>query len=91
MTAGLSWTKRDKARAKQVVKQLADKLGGWQAMADALNMPGDSSRATVQSWHRRGRVSMHYAAKIRDLARKHDISCELAELSPQAKHLETLQ
>lgn len=91
MAAGLNWTRRDKMRAKAILKALADKAGGWQGIADALGMDVDSSRATVHSWHRRSRVSLQYAANVRDLARKHEISCELSELSPQAKHLENVK
>lgn len=90
MAAVVKWSRRDKLRCQTLVKQLADKLGGWQALADELGMEGDSSRATAQSWHRRGRISIAYAAQVRDLARKHEIECALSDLSPQAKHVEKL-
>ena len=55
-----------------------------------LPCSSDSSRATVQAWHRRGRVSLAYLQPVVDAARKADIQCSPAELSPQAKHLEKL-
>lgn len=90
MKTPVNWTRRDKRRCQDLVKQVADKVGGWQALADAVGADGESNRATAQSWHRRGRISIAYAAQVRDLARKHDIECSLSDLSPQAKQLERL-
>lgn len=90
MAEKLKWSRRDKLRCQDLVKQVADKVGGWQAMADALGVDGESNRATAQAWHRRGRISLVYASLVRDLARKHGITCSLSDLSPEAKHVERL-
>lgn len=90
MAAGLSWSRRDKKRAQHLVKQLAEKFGGWQGLADELGMESESSRAVVHAWHSRGRVPLVWAAPVRDLARGNGIDCTLSELSPQAKHLENM-
>lgn len=88
--AALKWSRRDKRRAQEILKQLADHYGGWQSLADELGMSADGSRGTVQAWHRRGRVSLAQIQSVRELAHRAGISCTLAELSPQAKHLEKL-
>lgn len=87
----IRWTRKDRLRAKQLLKDLAEKVNGWQGIADALGMVADGSRGTVQQWHKRGRVSLAYAAAVRDLAKTHGIECSLAELNPQAKLVETAQ
>lgn len=89
--AGIKWSRGDKAKAKALLKSIADKVGGWQALADELGMTSDGSRGTVQAWHRRGRVSLEYVAAVRNLASKHNLECALGALNPQAKHLETVQ
>ena len=90
MAAEIKWSRRDKKRAQEVLKQLSEHHGGWQGLADALGMQADSSRATVQAWHRRGRVPVPQLQPILNLARAADVKCTLAELSPQARHLEML-
>lgn len=90
MASELKWSRRDKKRAQEVLKQLSDHHGGWQALADALGMQAESSRATVQAWHRRGRVPVTQLQQVLALAAAADITCTAAELSPQARHLEKL-
>lgn len=46
MALGIKWSRKDRARAKQLIKAIADKAGGWQSLADKLGMEADSSRAT---------------------------------------------
>lgn len=91
MALGIKWSRKDRASAQKLIKAIADKAGGWQSLADKLGMEADSSRATVQAWHRRGRVSLEYAAPVRNIARELEIPCELGELNPQAKHVEAVQ
>ena len=88
MAATTTWTRRDKSRAQQILRRIAKHYGGWQAIADQLGMSADSSRATVESWHRRGRVSLPYAVAVRKLGEAAGIDCSARELSPQARHLE---
>ena len=90
MASELKWSRRDKKRAQEVLKQLAERLGGWQALADSLGMQADSSRATVQAWHRRGRVPVTQLQQVLTLAGAAEVQCTAAELSPQARHLEKL-
>ncbi|HEY3434287.1 MAG TPA: hypothetical protein VGK41_01405 [Solirubrobacterales bacterium] len=68
---------------------MADEIGGWQQLADKLGMTADSSRATVQAWHRRGRIPVAYVPSIHQFAVEAGIDCQPGYLSPQAKHLET--
>lgn len=91
MALGIKWSRKDRASAQKLIKRIADAAGGWQSLADKLGMEADSSRATVQAWHRRGRVALVYAAPIQKIAAEHEIPCELGELNPQAKHMEALQ
>ena len=90
MASELKWSRRDKKRAQEVLKQLSDHHGGWQALADALGMQAESSRATVQAWHRRGRVPVAQLQQVLTLAAAAEVACTAAELSPQARHLEKL-
>lgn len=90
MASELKWSRRDKKRAQEVLKQLSDHHGGWQALADALGMQAESSRATVQAWHRRGRVPVPQLQQVLTLAAAAEVACTAAELSPQARHLEKL-
>jgi hypothetical protein len=90
MTTELKWTRLDKKHARAVLKQLADHLGGWQAMADAMDMTADSSRATVQAWHGRGRVPVAQLPAVIKLLRDAGIECTASELSPQARQLEAI-
>lgn len=90
MTTTLPWTRRDKRRAQEILKKVSDHYGGWQGIADKLGLSAEGSRATVQAWHRRGRVSLAQIHPVRELARKAGIPCTLTELSPQAKHMERL-
>lgn len=86
----LKWSRLDKKRAQAILKQVAEHYGGWQGLADALEMDSDSSRQTVQAWHRRGRVPLVWVQPLRTLAAKHAIPCTLGDLSPQAKHMEKI-
>ena len=90
MASELKWSRRDKKRAQEVLKQLSEHHGGWQGLADALGMQADSSRATVQAWHRRGRVPVAQLQQVLTLAGAAEVQCTAAELSPQARHLEKL-
>ncbi len=88
MTATLKWSRADKVRAQTILKKLADAYKGWQGLADELGMKADSSRATVQAWHRRGRVSFLYAGAVAALATTNGTPCTAGDICPQAKHLE---
>lgn len=88
--AVIKWTKADKIRVRTVLKRLAKAAGGWQGIADKLEMKAKSSRATVESWSRRGRVSLIHVHAICKLAAEHDpdIKVSPSGLNPQAKLLE---
>ena len=88
MTIKLAWTRRDKKRAQELLRQLYRHYKGWQAIADKLGMTAESSRATVQQWHHRGRVPLVWAKPLCDLAKEANIECTLGEISPHAKLME---
>lgn len=70
-----SWSKAQQVRARQKLKTIADHNGGWAGMAKALG--NDLTRAAVQAWYSRGRVTVQYAAAVVKLAPENsDITVE---------------
>ena len=84
------WTDRDKKRVRAVLTKVAKAYGGWQRIADLLEMEGASRRATVESWHRRGRVPVNRVAGVMRLAESADpkIDTTAGELNSAARTLQ---
>ena len=87
------WTERDKKRVRAVLSKVAKAYGGWQRIADLLEMEGESRRATVESWHRRGGVPVSRVAGVLKLAESAEpkIITNAGELNSAARTLQGVQ
>ena len=74
-----NWTLRRAARAGSLLRQLADKCGGFQAIADAL---GIEKRATVHAWYTRRRVPIDRIDPLIILAERHGLTIVPSDLAP---------
>lgn len=89
--AASKWTRADKLRVRSILKRLRQKVGGWQGIADQLQMESDSSRATVHAWYQRGRVPLPHVQGVIRLVSEHDPETKITPsgLNPSARYLET--
>lgn len=79
-----SWSKAQQAAARKKLKAIADGNGGWVGIASRLG--NGLTRAAVQAWHSRGRVTAQYAQAVVKLAPK-DMAISAADICREADQL----
>lgn len=79
----MSWTQKDRNRARKLIGKLADAVGGQQAIASELGI----GRQAVHQWALTGRVPVAHCTKIVAMAEKSGISFTASDINPDARIL----
>jgi len=80
----MAWSKKDRARAAGIVRQIATERGTLAALAGDLGL---KDRAVLTNWLKRGQVPLEYIQPLLKLAPKH-VAATPALLHPKGHLLE---